>query len=152
MLNRVILIGRITKDIETRKTQSGISVTSFTVAVNRRQSKEAPERQADFINCVAWRQTADYMGMYAKKGALISVEGRIQTRNYEGMDGKRVYVTEVLCESIQLLESRNASINRNNEDMIQFNQNESVSYEADNNFDDFGSGISLDISSDDLPF
>ena len=151
MINRVILVGRLTKDIEVKKTQSGLSVASFTIAVNRRQSKDAPERQADFINCVAWRQTADFMGSYARKGALIGVEGKIQTRNYDGVDGKRVYVTEVLCDTCQLLESRNTSLNRTNDEMVQFN-NDNSSYEVDNNFDDFDSGISLDISSDDLPF
>lgn len=151
MINRVILVGRLTKDIEVKKTQSGLSVASFTIAVNRRQSKDAPERQTDFINCVAWRQTADFMGAYARKGALIGVEGKIQTRNYDGVDGKKVYVTEVLCDTCQLLESRSTSLNRTNDEMVQFN-NDNNSYEVDNNFDDFNSGISLDISSDDLPF
>ncbi len=151
MINRVILVGRLTKDIEVKKTQSGLSVATFTIAVNRRQSRDAQERQADFISCVAWRQTADFIGAYAKKGSLVGIDGRIQTRNYEGQDGKRVYVTEVLCDSCQLLESRNASSNRN-ENMVQLNQNDNMGYEADNGFDDFESGISLDISSDDLPF
>lgn len=151
MINRVILVGRLTKDIEVKKTQSGLSVTSFTIAVNRRQARDSQERQADFINCVAWRGTADFLGQYAKKGSLMGIEGRIQTRNYDGQDGKRVYVTEVLCDNCQLLESRNATASRN-DGMVQFNQGDTSGYEADNSFDDFDSGISLDISSDDLPF
>ena len=103
MLNRVILIGRLTKDIEIKKTNSGLSVTSFTVAVNRRTSNG---NEADFINCTAWRNTADFLGKYASKGNLVSVEGRIQTRNYQNNEGRTVYVTEVVCDSAQLLESR----------------------------------------------
>lgn len=102
MINRVVLVGRITKDPELRKTQSGLSTVSFTVACNRRVSKDQ-EQQADFINCVVWRQTADYMANYVKKGALLGVEGRIQTRNYENQSGKRVYVTEVVCDSVQTI-------------------------------------------------
>ncbi|NLC96795.1 MAG: single-stranded DNA-binding protein [Erysipelotrichaceae bacterium] len=152
MINRVVLVGRLTKDVEVRKTQTGLSVASFTVAINRRASKDSQDRQADFINCVAWRNTADFMGAYCKKGALIGVEGRIQTRNYEGNDGKRVYVTEVVSDSVQLLESRSVSAGRMNEDTMQFTSNDNSGYEADSSFEDFNSGLSLDISSDDLPF
>lgn len=102
MINRVVLVGRITKDPELRKTQSGLSTVSFTVACNRRVSKDQ-EQQADFINCVAWRQTADYMANYVKKGALLGVEGRIQTRSYDDKSGHKVYVTEVVCDSVQTL-------------------------------------------------
>lgn len=152
MINRVILVGRVTKDIEVRKTQTGLSVASFTVAVNRRQSRDSQERQADFINCVAWRSTADFLGAYCKKGALVGVEGKIQTRNYDGSDGKRVYVTEVLCDSVQLLESRNASTSRMNEDTMQFSSNDNSGYEADNGFNDYSSDLNVDLTSEDLPF
>ena len=151
MINRVVLIGRVTKGIEVKKTQTGLSVASFTIAVNRRPSKDSQERQADFINCVAWRATADYLGNYVKKGALLGVEGRIQTRNYDGSDVKKVYVTEVLCDSVQSLESRNASSNRSTDETSQYTPSFG-GYEADNSFDDFSSGPSLDISNDDLPF
>ena len=101
-MNSVNLIGRITKDPELRKTSSGISTVSFTVACSRRFSKE----QTDFINCVAWRQDADFLASYVHKGALISIEGSIQTRNYDNQQGQRVYITEVVCESVQLLASK----------------------------------------------
>ena len=104
-LNRTILIGRITRDPEVKKTQSGVSVVSFTLAVNRTYKKEG-EQDADFINCVAWRNQADFLGNYITKGALLGVEGRIQTRNYEDQTGKTVYITEVVCETVQALESK----------------------------------------------
>lgn len=153
MINRVILVGRLTKDIELKKTQSGLSVASFTVACNRRVSGPSQEKQADFINCVAWRQTAEFLAQYARKGALVGVEGRIQTRNYDGTDGKKVYVTEVVCDSCQLLESKTVSENRSSSFDSQSQSGFGQSgYEADNGFEDFNAGPSLDISSDDLPF
>ncbi|SJZ37694.1 single-stranded DNA-binding protein [Anaerorhabdus furcosa] len=155
MINRVVLVGRLTKDVEIKKTSSGLSVASFTVACNRRVSGQGQEKQADFINCVAWRQTADFLGQYARKGALVGVEGRIQTRNYDGTDGKKVYVTEVVCDSCQLLESKSTSENRpasTSFDGPSYSGMEASGFEADNAFDDFNAGPSLDISSDDLPF
>ena len=114
MINRVVLVGRLTKDVEVRKTNTGLSVAGFTVACdrNRSRSDENGQQTADFINCTAWRQTADFLGMYAKKGAMVGVDGRIQTRSYDGQDGRRVYVTEVVADSVQLLESRTQSQNR----------------------------------------
>ena len=100
MLNQVVLIGRLTKDPEIKKTSSGKSVASFTLAVNQRFNRD----KTDFISCVAWKKTAEYLGNYVKKGNLIAVEGRISTRNYDGSDGKKVYITEVVCESVQGLE------------------------------------------------
>ena len=152
MINRVVLVGRVTRDVEVRKTQTGLSVASFTFACNRRQAKDAPERQADFINCVAWRGTADFLGAYCKKGTLVGVEGRIQTRNYEANDGRRVYVTEVLCDSVQLLESRSATASRMNEDTMQFTSIDSSGYEPDSDFSDYSSDLSVDLTSEDLPF
>lgn len=108
MMNRVILVGRITKDPEVKTTQSNIPVCSFTLAVNRQFTDQSGERQADFIQCVVWRKQAENLERYVKKGALLGVEGRIQTRQYESDNGMR-YVTEVLCDSIQFLESRNDS-------------------------------------------
>ncbi len=104
MINKVILVGRIIKDPELRKTQSGASVVSFTLACNRRVPSQGQD--ADFINCVAWNKTADFMAQYVRKGALLGIEGRIQTRNYDDKDGKRVYVTEAVANSVQLLESK----------------------------------------------
>ena len=110
MINNVVLTGRLTRDPELRKTQSGTSVLSFTVAVNRKFDKD----ETDFINVVAWKHSADFLAQYGWKGALVGVEGRIQTRNYEGNDGKRVYVTEVVADSVQLLESKKDNSNYNN--------------------------------------
>ncbi len=108
MMNRVILVGRITKDPELKMTQSNIPVCSFTLAVNRQFTDQSGERQADFIQCVVWRKQAENLERFVKKGALLGVEGRIQTRQYETDNGTR-YVTEVLCDSIQFLESRSDS-------------------------------------------
>jgi len=107
-MNRVILVGRITKDPEVKTTQSNIPVCSFTLAVNRQFTDQSGERQADFIQCVVWRKQAENLERFVKKGALLGVEGRIQTRQYETDNGTR-YVTEVLCDSIQFLESRSES-------------------------------------------
>ena len=112
MINNVVLVGRLTKDIELRKTNSNISTCTFTLACNRRYSSANNNGPAaDFINCVAWRQSADFLAQYATKGAIVGVEGRITTRNYEGQNGK-VYVTEVTCESVQLI-GNNKSNNTN---------------------------------------
>ncbi|MCR3906020.1 MAG: single-stranded DNA-binding protein [Tenericutes bacterium] len=105
MINRVILVGRITKDPEMKSTQSNIAVVSFTLAVNRQFTDQSGERQADFIQCVVWRKQAENLARYVKKGALLGVEGRIQTRTYEADNGTR-YVTEVVCDTIQFLESK----------------------------------------------
>lgn len=106
MINKAILIGRLTKGLELKKTTTGISVVQFTLACNRRFQNQDGERDADFINCVAYRQSADFLFNYAKKGNQLGVEGRIQTRNYKDKNNQTVYVTEVVCENVQLLESR----------------------------------------------
>ena len=150
MINKVILVGRITKDPELRKTSSGISTVSFTLACNRRFSNSQGGQDADFINCVAWRQSADFMANYVKKGSLLGVEGRIQTRNYKDQNDRTVYVTEVVCDSVQILESKRDTQATNNtyqapRQEVYHNDIQS-SYESD-----FGSDT-LDIASDDLPF
>ncbi|WP_078414504.1 single-stranded DNA-binding protein [Priestia abyssalis] len=106
MMNRVILVGRLTKDPELRYTPNGVAVATFTLAVNRAFTNQQGEREADFINCVVWRRPAENVANFLKKGSLAGVDGRIQTRNYEGQDGRRVYVTEVLAESVQFLEPK----------------------------------------------
>lgn len=108
MINRVILVGRITKDPEIKSTQSNIPVVTFTLAVNRQFSDQSGEKQADFIQCVVWRKQAENLARFVKKGALLGVEGRIQTRNYEAENGTR-YVTEVVCDSVQFLESKGSN-------------------------------------------
>ena len=159
MINRVILVGRLTRDPMLRKTQSGLSVATFTVACDRRFSGgNGQDRQTDFISSVAWRQSADFLGQYAHKGALVGVDGRIQTRNYDNASGQKVYVTEVVCDSVQLLESKSASENRSasmgyqpqNAGYAQANPFGDAA--ANDGFDDFSAGPTLDISSDDLPF
>ncbi|WP_431811410.1 single-stranded DNA-binding protein [Lysinibacillus sp. FW12] len=109
MINRVILVGRLTKDPELRYTPNGIASCRFQVAVNRTFQNQQGEREADFISCVAWRKQAENLANFQRKGNLIGLEGRIQTGSYEGQDGKRVYTTDVVADSIQFLESRNAS-------------------------------------------
>lgn len=106
MINRVVLTGRLTRDLELRRTQSGTSVVSFTLAVDRNFKKEG-QPEADFINCVAWNRQAEAMAQYLHRGSLIGVDGRLQTRNYENQQGQRVYITEVFVDNFTFLESRN---------------------------------------------
>lgn len=107
MLNRVILIGRLTRDPELRYTPTGVAVTQFTLAVDRPFSNNQNEREADFIPVVTWRQLAETCANYLRKGRLAAVEGRIQVRNYDNNEGKRVYVTEVIADNVRFLESAN---------------------------------------------
>lgn len=157
MINRVVLVGRLTKDPVLRKTASGASVVSFTVACTRRFKSEG-QPDADFINTVAWNKTADIVAQYMHKGSLIGVEGRIQTRSYDDQTGRRVYVTEVVADSVQFLESKSASANsaghaaytadyQPNEQGYQSDVNSAQSFS-----NDFTSSDALDIASDDLPF
>lgn len=108
MINRVVLVGRLTKDPELRYTPTGVAVARFTLAVNRTFSNQQGEKQADFINVVVWRKQAENTANFLRKGSLAGIEGRIQTGSYEGQDGKRVYTTEVVADSVQFLEPRNA--------------------------------------------
>lgn len=160
MINRVVLVGRLTRDVEVRKTASGLSVATFTVACDRRVARGQDgnnQQSADFISCVAWRQAADFLGSYAHKGALVGVEGRIQTRNYD-RDGQKVYVTEIVCDTVNLLESKSQSQSRAQNSGYQDNSYQQPysqpkpSTNDDFVSDDFGAGIGMDISSDDLPF
>lgn len=106
MINNVVLVGRLVRDPELKYTGSGLAFIQFTLAINRNFKSQNGEREADFINCVIWRQQAENLANWAKKGALIGITGRIQTRSYENQQGQRVYVTEVVSETFQLLESR----------------------------------------------
>ena len=106
MINRVVLVGRLTKDPELRYTPNGVAVATFTLAVNRIFANQNGEREADFISCQVWRKTAENVANYLRKGSLIGIEGRIQTRNYENQEGKRVYITEVIADSVQFLEPK----------------------------------------------
>ena len=106
MINRVVLVGRLTKDPELRYTPSGVPMARFTIAVNRTFSSQSGEREADFISCIAWRKQAENLANFMRKGSLTGVEGRIQTGSYEGQDGKRVYTTDVVADAVQFLEPR----------------------------------------------
>lgn len=107
MLNRVILIGRLTRDPELRYTPAGVAVTQFTLAVDRPFTNQQKEREADFIPVVTWRQLAETCANYLRKGRLCAVEGRIQVRNYDNNEGRKVYVTEVIADNVRFLESPN---------------------------------------------
>ena len=103
MINRVVLVGRLTKDPELRYTPSGVAVATFTLAVNRQFSNAQGEKEADFISVVVWRQLAELCANYLKKGSQAGLEGRLQTRSYDNKEGRRVYVTEVVADNIQFL-------------------------------------------------
>ncbi|WP_346234527.1 single-stranded DNA-binding protein [Lysinibacillus telephonicus] len=123
MINSVVLVGRLTKDPELRYTPSGVAMCRFTVAVNRAFSNEQGEREADFIQCLAWRKQAENLANFMRKGSLIGIEGRIQTGSFEGQDGKRVYTTDVVANSIQFLEPRGTSDGSNSAPNYQGNTN-----------------------------
>lgn len=139
MLNRIILIGRLTRDPELRYTPAGVAVTQFTLAVDRNFTGQSGEKEADFIPVVTWRQLAETCANYLRKGRLTAVEGRIQVRNYENNEGKRVYVTEVIADNVRFLESNSTASSQQQQ---QSNQADHYS----------GDGKAIDISDDDLPF
>lgn len=114
MINRVVLVGRLTRDPELKYTTNGIANLRFSIAVNRTFTSQNGERQADFINCVAWRGQAENMAKFLRKGSLIGVEGRIETGSYQAQDGFMRYTTDVVCDSVQFLEPRSASADRGN--------------------------------------
>ncbi|WP_272158013.1 single-stranded DNA-binding protein [Streptococcus sp. HN38] len=138
MINNVVLVGRLTRDVELRYTPSNQAVATFTLAVNRNfKNQSTGEREADFINCVMWRQQAENLANWTKKGHLIAITGRIQTRSYENQQGQRVYVTEVVAESFQLLEKRDNTANYSS---------------IEEQMPPGMSGQLMDITDDDLPF
>ncbi|HEM4327361.1 TPA: single-stranded DNA-binding protein [Streptococcus suis] len=152
MINNVVLVGRMTRDAELRYTPNNVAVATFTLAVNRSFKNDAGEREADFINCVIWRQLAENLANWAKKGALVGVTGRIQTRNYENQQGQRVYVTEVIAESFQMLESRSQQ-GQGNSFQNGNNSNRTTQGSQPNGYESpFGRSNPMDISDDDLPF
>ena len=109
MLNKVILMGRFTRDPELRSTPQGVSTCAFSIAVDRNFVRQGEERKADFINCVAWRQTAEFISKYFRKGSLVALEGSIQTRSWDDQDGKKRYATEVLVSQVYFAESKRDS-------------------------------------------
>jgi len=142
LINNTVLVGRMVRDAELRYTPSNQAVATFTLAVNRDFKNQNGEREADFINCVIWRQQAENLANWAKKGALIGITGRIQTRNYENQQGQRVYVTEVVANDFQLLESRK---DREAGPSQGYSQPDFGRHEPMN-------ANPMDISDDDLPF
>jgi|SRR5699024_3495424 len=143
-MNRWVGVGRLTRDPELKYTASGVAVANFTVACNRPYKNQQGEQEADFINCVAWRKPAENLANYMKKGGLIGVDGRIQTRSYEGQDGKMVYVTEVVAENIQFLESKNNSQPKQQQRVDVYNNEVKQAQQFD--------GEQLDVTDDMLPF
>ncbi|RHW33856.1 single-stranded DNA-binding protein [Oceanobacillus profundus] len=150
-MNRVILVGRLTRDPDLRYTPNGVAVANFNIAVNRPFKKEGEQQQADFINGVVWRKPAENLANYMKKGSQIGVDGRVQTRIYEGQDGKTVYVTEVVADSIQFLESKGNQGSDNHGSYGQSNSGSQPNVQPSQN-NSFEGGDPIDISDDDLPF
>lgn len=167
MINRTILVGRLTRDPELRHIQGGTAVASFTLAVNRQFTNSQGEREADFINCVIWRKAAENFVKLVHKGSLVGIDGRLQTRNYENKQGNRVYVTEVVVDNFSLLEARYQAPNDNSSDSTNVNANQAPSNNQSNNSSNSNSSSNsrtnirdpfadnskpMDISDDDLPF
>lgn len=143
MINNTVLVGRLADNAELRYTPNNQAVATFRLAVNRPFKSQNGEREADFINCVIWRQQAENLANWAKKGALIGITGRIQTRNYENQQGQRVYVTEVVADNFQLLEfskQNDQNQTQNHNQQPNFGRNEPMRSNP------------MDISDDDLPF
>ncbi len=172
-MNKAILIGRLTRDPEVRYTSSNRAVCQFTIAIDRPFTNQTSgQREADFINIVAWDKTGENVGKYMTKGRLVAVEGRIQTRNYENNEGRRIYVTEVVASNVQFLESRNATTNNNSFSSIPEPPVEKTPYDFANDNNDKTSennnsnnntmdteedpfaafGEQVEISDNDLPF
>ena len=152
MINRTVLVGRLTRDPELKTTNNGTAVAQFTLAVNRQFTNAQGERDADFVNCVIWRKGAETLAQYTHKGSLIGVDGRIQTRTYDDKDGKTVFVTEVVADSFSFMESK-----KDNQPSIKQTTQAYVKQAVDKakpaSPDPFAdSGDSIDISDDDLPF
>lgn len=173
MINNVVLVGRLTRDPDLRTTGSGISVATFTLAVDRPYTNSQGERGADFINCVIWRKAAENFANFTSKGSLVGIQGRLQTRSYDNKDGQRVFVTEVIVDNFSFLESRRSREDRQANGGSNFAPQNNAA-PSTNNFggnsapstnnspsqnngtqpqDPFAdSGNTIDISDDDLPF
>lgn len=151
MINRVVLVGRLTKDPEFRTTPSGVSIANFTLAVNRTFTNAQGEREADFINVVVFRKQAENVNNYLSKGSLAGVDGRIQSRSYENNEGKRIFVTEIVADSVQFLEPKG----NNNQNVSQGQQRGNNNQQTGNTSGDnpfANNNGSVDIQDSDLPF
>jgi single-strand DNA-binding protein len=147
MLNRTILVGRLTKDPEVKYTSSNIPYARFTVAVNRTFAGPNGEREADFISCIAWRKQAENMARFVHKGSLVGVEGRIQTGRYDDKDGNTVFTTDVVCDSVQFLEPKSSG--QPEPDYVPREYNDSY---TERPVERKQNTPSIDVSEDDLPF
>lgn len=143
MINRTVLTGRLTKDPDLKYTSSGTAVVSFTLAVNRQFTNQQGEREADFINCTAWRKTAETLANYTHKGSLIGIDGRIQTRSYDNQQGQKVFVTEIVADSFSFLESKSQAPNQQAAHQ-HTNQQQTDPFKSNSN--------QIDITDGDLPF
>ena len=160
MLNNVTLVGRMTRDPELRVSQSNVAVANFNLAVNRPFTDKNGERGADFINCVVFRKPAENLTKYTSKGSLVGISGRIQTRNYENKDGVRIFVTEVICDQVQYLDSKGSNSDtgsnpqgNNSNNHQQQSGASNVSYGTQSNDENpFRNSDSPDINDSDLPF
>ena len=156
MINNVVLVGRLTRDVDLRYTSNGTAYASFTLAVDRDFKNQNGERETDFINCAMWRKPAENLANYTKKGSLIGIEGRIQTRNYDNQQGQRVYVTEVLAERFHFLESAkkddNGVLSNEGTNTLRVNKNQNSSGNFANSDPFTGSGDVIDVLDSDLPF
>ena len=155
MINNVVLVGRVVKELDLKYTSSGTAVGTFSLAVNRQFTNQAGEREADFISCVIWRKSAENMANFTRKGSLVGITGRIQTRNYDNQQGQRVYVTEVVADSFTLLEPKQTTEQRPRESTRERQQEQKRSNYNDfnNTPDPFGGhGEPYDVSDDSLPF
>ena len=155
-MNNANLVGRLTRPVDLRYTQSGIAYGSFTLAVTRKYKNKDGEREADFINCVIWKKGAELLANYTQKGSLIGVTGPIQTRSYDNQQGQRVYVTEVLVENFDFLESRKNDAdgfsNAGNINTQNFNKNQNLGGNFANNDPFTANRDTYDVQDDDLPF
>lgn len=153
-MNKVFLIGRLTRDPELRYTSSNLPVATFSLAVNRNFTSQSGEREADFINIVVWRKQAENVKNYLTQGSQVAIDGRIQTRTYDGEDGKKRYITEVVADNVQFLDTKSARENMNisTPDVTpsDFSDNMPTTNVKNDPFSDFGS--SIEINDDELPF
>lgn len=161
MINNVVLVGRLTKAVDLRYTSNGTAYASFTVAVERNFKNQNGEKETDFISCAMWRKAAENFANFTRKGSLVGIEGRIQTRNYENQQGQKVYVTEVLAENFSLLEPRNAT-SRLEGDREVFESGHVNTFNGNKNTNTGGNfakndpftanGETFNVDDDDLPF
>ena len=149
-MNKVILIGRLTKDPEMRTTQSGIANTTFSIAVNRNFTNQQGEREADFFNIVTWRKQAENVAKYCTKGTQVAIEGRLQTRSYDAQDGSKRYVTEVVADNVTFLSAKGSSSSNDYSNNNDFNQDIETTNLDEDPYANMGEEVAL--SDDDLPF